>query len=204
MSEINVEVNTKKLEFALRFFPEHLKHEIKDGFDHIIRKYYKTFFATRLSGRPGIQAKPGGMKRQFGRNIVQGSGDLSDMKIEIFTPSKVAAIHEQGATLRNPRGGKLAIPLSARKEMFTSSGRLKKQYRKPRSIKNVIEIDVNGKKFLARKKSKKSSEIKPLFVLKNFIKIKPRLGFYQTWDSMTNANIQIIDKSIQKAIDKNT
>lgn len=203
VSELKVEINTKNLQFALKFFPQQLKVELADGFDHISRKFLSTFFKNRLRGRPGITARPGGLKTKFSRSLLVAK-ELDGMGIRILGDSNIAVMHEEGAVLRNPSGGKLAVPLSKRTEMFTSSGRLKKQYRKPRAIRNVIQIEVNGKQFLAKKKSKKSSEIKPLFVLKNNIKIKPRLGFYNEWDSMLNTNIEILNKSIQKAIDKST
>jgi len=110
-------------------------------------------------------------------------------------------MHEEGATVKNPGGGKLAVPLSARRELFTSDGRLKKQYRQPRLIKNVIPIQIRGKTFLARI-IKKARQILPLFVLKNSVRIKPRLMFYQTWDDLQNERIIILNKSVEKALSK--
>jgi hypothetical protein len=103
--------------------------------------------------------------------------------------------------LKNPGGGKLAVPLSARKELFTSDGRLKKQYKQPRLLKNVIPIQLKGKTFLAKVK-KKLRELIPIFVLKNSVRIRPRLLFYKTWDDMQNERIDILNKSIEKALNK--
>lgn len=48
----------------------------------------------------------------------------------------------------------------------------------------------------------RARSILPLFVLKNQIRIRPRLGFYKTWDDMQNVRIDILNKSIQKTLDK--
>ena len=200
MSELRLEINTKNLERAIRLFPKELKYELGDGMDHISRKFLKIFRQTRLQGPPGIRAHPHGIFTYFQRASLV-SQDIEGMGMVIFSDSKIARMHEEGATLKNPGGGKLAVPLSARKELFTSDGRLKRQYRRPRLLKNVIRIQLKGKTFLAKVK-KKLREILPLFILKNQVKIKPRLMFYKTWDDLQNERIEILNKSIEKALSK--
>ncbi|PIV38947.1 MAG: hypothetical protein COS29_05245 [Candidatus Omnitrophica bacterium CG02_land_8_20_14_3_00__42_8] len=200
MSELRLEINTKNLERAIRLFPKDLKYELGDGMDHISRKFLKIFRQTRLQGPPGIRAHPHGIFTHFQRASLV-SQDIEGMGMVIFSDSKIARMHEEGATLKNPGGGKLAVPLSARKELFTSDGRLKRQYRRPRLLKNVIRIQLKGKTFLAKVK-KKLREILPLFILKNQVRIKPRLMFYKTWDEIQNARIEILNKSIEKALSK--
>ena len=200
MSELTIEINTKNLERAIRLFPKDLKYEIADGMDHISRKFLKVFKQTRLQGPPGIKGRPHGIFTHFSRASLV-SQDIEGMGMVIFSDSKIARMHEEGATVKNPGGGKLAVPLSARRELFTSNGRLKKQYRQPRLIKNVIPIQIRGKTFLARI-IKKARQILPLFVLKNSVRIKPRLMFYQTWDDLQNERIIILNKSVEKALSK--
>ena len=200
MSELTVEINTQNLERAIRLFPKDLKYEIADGMDHISRKFLKVFKQTRLQGPPGIKGRPHGIFTHFSRASLV-SQDIEGMGMVIFSDSKIARMHEEGATVKNPGGGKLAVPLSARRELFTSNGRLKKQYRQPRLIKNVIPIQLRGKTFLARI-IKKARQILPLFVLKNSVRIKPRLMFYQTWDDLQNERIMILNKSVEKALSK--
>ena len=200
MSELTVEINTQNLERAIRLFPKDLKYEIADGMDHISRKFLKVFKQTRLQGPPGIKGRPHGIFTHFSRASLV-SQDIEGMGMVIFSDSKIARMHEEGATVKNPGGGKLAVPLSARRELFTSDGRLKKKYRQPRLIKNVIPIQIRGKTFLARV-MKKAREILPLFVLKNSVRIKPRLMFYQTWDDLQNERIVILNKSVEKALSK--
>lgn len=200
MSELTVEINTKNLDRALRLFPKDLKFEIADGMDHISRKFLKIFRQERLQGPPGIRGRPHGIFTHFSRASLV-SQDIEGMGMVIFSDSKIARMHEEGATVKNQSGGKLAVPLSARKELFTSDGRLKKQYRQPRLLKNVVPIQLRGKTFLARVK-KKLRQILPLFVLKNSVRIRPRLMFYKTWDDMQNERINILNKSVEKALSK--
>lgn len=200
MSELTVEINTKNLDRALRLFPKELKFEIADGMDHISRKFLKVFRQERLQGPPGIRGRPHGIFTHFSRASLV-SQDIEGMGMVIFSDSKIARMHEEGATVKNQGGGKLAVPLSARKELFTSDGRLKKQYRQPRLLKNVVPIQLRGKTFLAKVK-KKLRQIIPLFVLKNSVRIRPRLMFYKTWDNMQNERINILNKSIEKTLSK--
>lgn len=200
MSELTAEINTKNFETALRVFPKELKMELGDGMDHISRKFLKQFYQTRLQGAPGIKARPHGIFTHFRRASLV-SQTIEGMGLVIFSDSKISRLHEEGGIVKNPGGAKLAVPLSARTELFTSDGRLKKQYRKPRMLKNVIPVKLRGKTFLAKIKRKIRS-ILPLFVLKNQIRIRPRLGFYKTWDDMQNERINILNKSIQKTLEK--
>ncbi len=200
MSELTVEINTKNLETAMRVFPKELKFELADGMDHISRKFLKQFYQTRLQGAPGIKARPHGIFTHFRRASLV-SQTIEGMGMVIFSDSKISRLHEEGGIIKNAGGAKLAVPLSARTELFTSDGRLKKQYRQPRLLKNVIPIKLRGKTFLAKVKQKLRS-ILPLFVLKNQIRIRPRLGFYKTWDDMQNERINILNKSIQKTLEK--
>lgn len=200
MSELRLEINTKNLERAIRLFPKELKYEIADGMDHATRKFLKIFKQTRLQGPPGIKGRTHGIFTHFQRASLV-SQNIEGMGMVIFSDSKIARMHEEGATLKNPGGGKLAVPLSARKELFTSDGRLKKQYKQPRLLKNVIPIQLKGKTFLAKVK-KKLRELIPIFVLKNSVRIRPRLMFYKTWDDMQNERINILNKSIEKALNK--
>lgn len=200
MSELQVEINTKDLERAIRLFPKELKYEVADGMDHAARKFLKIFKQTRLQGPPGVRARPHGIFTHFQRASLV-SQDIEGMGMVIFSDSKIARMHEEGAIVKNPGGGKLAVPLSARKELFTSDGRLKRQYKQPRLLKNVISIQLKGKTFLAKVK-KRLRQLLPLFVLKNQVRIRPRLMFYKTWDEMQNERINILNKSIEKALSK--
>lgn len=202
MSETSVEINTANLERALRIFPKELKYQIGDGMDHISRKFLSLFRQTRLQGPPGVKGRPHGIFTQFSRASLV-SQDIEGMGMVIFSGSKIAKLQEEGGVV-NASAGALIVPLSMRPEMFVGGqypGRVKAQYKEPRSRKDIIELLLNGKRFLAKVK-KRSREILPLFIMKNKIKIRPRLGFYQTWDSMQDVRINILNKSIEDTLNK--
>ncbi len=198
---IDLEINTKNLDVAIRYAPKILKEELGDGMDHISRKFLKIFREARLQGPPGIKARSHGIFTYFKRASLVPTGGALDMGMVIFSTSKISRMHEEGAILRNPSGGKLAVPLSQkfRPEMYTVTGKLKAMYKSPRQIKNVVPIKLNGKIFLAKVK-KKIQALLPLYVLKNQVKIRPRLGFYQTWDSMQGERFKILNDSVKKAL----
>ena len=101
MSELTVEINTKNLDRALRLFTKELKYEIADGMDHISRKLLKIFRQTRLQGPPGIKCRPHGIFTHFSRASLV-SQDIEGMGMVIFSDSKIARMHEEGATVKNP------------------------------------------------------------------------------------------------------
>jgi len=197
---ISCEVDTRKLEIAMRNIPRELKIELGDAFDYIARKFLKTFHATRLHGPPGIRGTPHGIFKRIHRTDLVPYGGIENMGIQIASDSKIARLHEEGGVIKAEEGS-LAVPLSARTEMYTSEGRLKAAYKHPRQMKNIRLIKLRGKRWLAKFWSWKF-QIQPLFVLKNSIIIRPRLGFYKTWADMENMHIERLNRAVQRAIDK--
>jgi len=201
MVELNVEFDTRELEKAIRIAPRVLKFELADGMDHISRGFLKRFRDAQLQGPPGVRGASGhGLYGTFKR-VSLLSPSIEGMGMEVFSESKIAKLHETGGIVRNPTGGRLAVPLSARTEMFTSQGKLRAQYKKPGEVKNIRPMRFKGKTFLARV-TKKFTKILPLFVLKRQVRLEPRLGFYRTWDNLANYRIEILNKSIQNALRK--
>jgi hypothetical protein len=90
------------------------------------------------------------------------------------------------------------VPLSARDEMFTVRGKLKKKYKSPRLIKGLRRVKLRGKYFLAKGLRK----LLPMFVLKPVVRISERLEYYRTWDRLANYRITILNSSIDKALRK--
>ena len=201
--DISLELNTNKLLKAYHLVQERLAVELKDGLDHASRKFLKEFRARRLQGGAGVKSRGrAGLFGHFKRNAVYYRGKQSlESYVEIFTESKIAKLHETGGTVKDPSGGSLAVPLSKRTQMFTSSGALRKTYKDPKSLKNVFPKKINGKVFLVRAK-KKDNSITPLFVLKKSVRMKPRLGFYSTFTSLSGQLYGIVNKSFDRALDR--
>ena len=194
-----VEVDIRKLDRALKFAPKILKYELADGMDRISKGFLKRFRQQRLQGYPGVRGASGrGLFGTFRRAFLV-SPSIEGMGMMIYTYSKIAKLHEQGGIVKDPKGGRLAVPLSARKQMFTSKGKLRGRYKNPKELKNVKALRLKGKTFLA-KITKRTNAVLPLYILKKQVTIKPRLGFYNTWDNLTDYRINILNKSILKAL----
>lgn len=199
---ISVEINTKNLDLAMRLFPRRLKINLGDAFDHISRHFLKDWRGKQLQGPPGLRSSSQGIFKQFKRvSLVPVGGDINNMGFEIFATSKIARQHERGETVTAQGGGKLAVPLSARAELFSGSGMLKRKYRKPGALKGLVRIRFGEKTFLTKIK-KRTREVLPLFVLKPSVKLQPRLGFLKTWDSQANWRLERLNKAIEKTLNE--
>ncbi len=193
---LSAEVDTRQFDRMVKFWPRKSKLALGDALDHISLKFLKEFKRQRLKGSPGIMGHPRGIFSTFNRSFLVSSS-VRGMGVMIFSNSKVAQLHETGGIVRNPSGGKLAVPLSARTQMFTARGKLRKKYRDPRNLKNVFPQKINSKIFLLKRK-RGSDDVEPLYVLKNQVRLKARLGFFKVWDSMENFRIRRINKAIDE------
>lgn len=201
MFRLTTEIDTRALEKAIKIAPRVLKFELGDGMDRISKGFLKRFRQQQLQGPPGVRGASGhGLFGTFKR-VFLVSPEIEGMGFEVSTQSKIAGLHETGGVVRAPGGGKLAVPLSARTEMFTPQGKLRSRYKRPGQLKNVEPMRFNGKTFLV-KVSSRVQKLLPLYVLKRQVRLKPRLGFYRTWDSLVNYRIDILNKSIEKALRK--
>ena len=196
---LDLEVDTRKLEKAIRAVPNALRHELGKEFDHIQRSFLGTFRKERLQGPPGIRGD--GRKGLFGTFVrtMLVSPTIEGMGLEIFTTSEVAKKHEVGGKVTASGGSRLAVPLSMRTKMFSARGKLKKKYKDPGKLKNTFEIVSKGKTFLAQNIG---GEVKPLYVLKRSVTLKPRLEFYRVWDSMQNKVFTYLNRGVDKALKK--
>jgi hypothetical protein len=198
--EMDLRLNTAGFERALHLAPKNLKYEIGDALDHISRKFLKRFKAERLQGPPGVRGSNRGIFTHFKR-VFNVAPEIDDMGVVIFSDSKIARLQEEGGIVRAPGGGKIAVPLSFQTDMFTAQGKLKARFKQIRNLKNIVAIKLSGKVFLAQAK-KKSRDRKFRYVLKDEVEIKPRLGFYNLWESMGNESYAILNRSIDKALRK--
>jgi hypothetical protein len=197
---IHVEINQERLLRGIKLVPGFMREELADAFDHVAKKFLSTWRKKRLMGPPGVRgAGRTGLFGQFRYAHLIGGG-FSGMGVEIFSDSSVGKRHEKGGIVK-AQSGDLAVPLSARKEMFSPSGKLRKRYKKPEQLNNLVPISFlsNRKTFLCRV-NKRTKEITPLYILKKQVRLKPRLQFHETWKSMQAVNMQIINKAIDKAL----
>lgn len=195
------EIDMRALDKAIKIAPRVLKFELGDGMDRISKGFLKRFKQQRLQGPPGVRGASGyGLFGTFKR-VSLVSPAIEGMGMQIYSDSKIAKLHETGGIVTDRSGGRMAVPLSARSQMFTPKGKLRGKYKKPRQLKNVEPMKFKGQTFLVRVK-KRAEKILPLYVLKRSVRLKPRLGFYRVWDSLANYRIEILNKKIENALRK--
>ena len=201
MAKVWTEIDKYALDRAIKIAPRVLKFELGDGFDRISKGFLKRFRKQQLQGPPGVRGASGyGLFGTFKRTFLVSSS-IEGMGVHIFSESKIAKLHETGGIVKDPSGGRLAVPLSARTQMFTARGKIKRRFRRPKTLKNVQPMRFRGKTFLA-KVTKRAKKILPLFVLKRQVRLKPRLGFYRTWDGLVSYRIDILNKKVDNALRK--
>jgi len=201
MVRLTTEIDKRALDRAIKIAPRVLKFELGDGLDRISKGFLKRFRKQQLQGPPGVRGASGyGLFGTFKR-VFLISPTIEGMGMQVFSDSKIAKLHETGGIVKDPGGGRLAVPLSARTQMFTARGKLKTRFRRPKTLKNVHPMRFRGKTFLA-KVTKRAKKILPLYVLKRQVRLKPRLGFYRTWDGLVNYRIEILNKKIENALRK--
>jgi|GEM_PF-3017567 len=196
--DMRLELNTKNLLRAYHLVPRQLEVELKDALDHAGRKFLKEFRTRRLRGLPGIQSRGRtGIFSQFQRHPISGKG--LDIQQKISTTSPVADIWERGGD----RSGKnrIAVPLSFA-PIFTGgkTRRVRKRYRDVLSLvrrKKIFRREINGQMYLCD-----SETGKPFFVLKNKVKVQPRLEFGKTFNTLAPEFSKIYNRSIDRALRK--
>jgi len=192
--KLKIEINSKKLNKALRIAPAEITKQMADAFDHIGKKFMKAFWAST-----GVKATPRvGIINRF-RYYVNSKKNLNKMNFRINTYSNVAEIHEKGGTIR-AKSGSMALPMGA---ALTKTGHLLKKFRGKdlKDIKGLFPLRIGRTVFLVKKK-RGSQGLEPFFILRNQIYIKPRLKFMDTWDSLETFRANQMNEAIEKALAK--
>lgn len=187
------------LDKAIERVPHRVRRELGDGMDRIGKGFLKRWRKARLHGPPGVRGKSGhGLFGTFKRASIFGK-NIDDMGVHIWSDSKVALVHEEGGDVRAEGGGRLTIPLSAREHMFTTAGKLRKRFKRPGKLRGVVPMRWRGKSFLV-KVNRRRRDILPLYVLKEKVRLKPRLEFIKTWNGLSNYRTKIINDKIKIAL----
>ena len=196
--DIKLELNTKELLKAYHLVPKQLEVELKDALDHAGKKFLKEFRVRRLRGLPGIQSRGrDGIFSRFVKHPLRGRG--LDLELPIDTESPVAGIHERGGD-RSGRG-RIAVPLSFA-PIFTGgkNRRVRKRYRDVLSLvrkKKLFRRGIKGQSYLCD-----SETGRPFFVLKNKVKVQPRLEFGKTFNTLAPEFSKIYNRGFDKALRK--
>ena len=222
--DIGLKFDTRRLQKLYRGIGEgadkYLKPQMADGLDHASRKFFKEFHARRLQGPPGVKAHPYGLFDYFWRSPL-GAGMKRDFRardrgstvkafltagtkymnfgVEMFSSSKIAKHHELGIPI-TAKGGKLAVPMPPRirPEMYDSRGRLKARFKNPKRIGELDPVKTKGQTYLVKKYRRKPAKF--MYVLKNRIPIKARLGYEALFDALGPDFTKILDDSFRKGL----
>lgn len=195
-------VNTKKLQRAIDRVPGKVTKNIRKAFLQHGEVFRSAMVRKRFTGgRNRLKTRTGKLQRSV-RSNVRGR-KLDDLRLLVSVgggvASKYAGIQEFGGTVHgNPW---LTIPLS---DNLTAAG-------VPR-FKSAAALRGSGKTFLAKMPSGKlligqrfgrgGKSVRWLWVLKRFVVLKPRLGFFKMWSSraMRADRNARINKAVRKAL----
>lgn len=209
MIEIRALFIDRGIRKTIKSFPASAFSALRAGFRDVSADFVRAFSDERLrkSGSPRDGDGEGGIRQALFRrtgSLARGltfkvtGGSAADLESRIgwtdAFSAKRAIVHEDGATIR-PRNSKfLTIPL---KEAMTPAG----VSRQPnaRSWPNTFFMTSKaGNLLIAQKRGK---GFVPLYVLKESVKIPPRLGFVDTWNSTKTRTrrLKILRKALRKA-----
>lgn len=208
-----VRIDARRLDQALSQAPETLKYYFMDALDHIRKGFFKALYAnTGLKDKRFVATKRVGIGRQIRVYRNPRKGDILDIEMGIFTRSKITAILETGGTI-HAKSGLMAVPIG---RALSSTGRLSQELSEFRNYRRTFTpaaanaltlsgkgsgffmLSKGGRMFLMRKEGEK---VEPYFVLKNQVRIQPRLRLVDTWDRMEGYRMEILNESVAKALD---
>src|SRR5262245_34306084 len=117
MAQVELKVDTKKLEKALAAAPGELDHAMVAVANQVGKRYLGYHAARRLRGPPGVRgtrARGGGFllrgpKAPF-RYVIQGN-QLANIVLEVAAKSPIAVVHELGKEIVARSGGSMVVPL---------------------------------------------------------------------------------------------
>ena len=184
---IKAEINTNDLQQVLRSMPSVMKVVMEDALLYAGNKFMKKWHADRFRGGEGVReySKSRGLFSNFKKEVISESGNMG---LKIFTKNPVASKLETGYTATGSPGNRIPVPLSQEVSLFTSAGALKRNFRKPQGFQKLIPIKFKEQFYYTKVKRQRGKMEKdlvdPLFVLKNKVVVKPRLGFYSTFENM--------------------
>ena len=160
-------------------------------------------FTARQSGpfranttRRKLVNRTGALRRSFRSKVTDGAtGSGADTALRVTIGNARTAHYvftqEKGGTIRPKTSKYLAIPMPAN---LTNAGR--PRFERPRQVEGLFVLRRGNKLFLVRPKGE---GLEFLWVLKKQVKVPPRLGFVDRWNSKKVADSRI--RSVNAAID---
>lgn len=164
-----VTIDPRELKWLIEHFPDRLYVDGKAGLAKIGTGLLgETHRSIEGRGSPRkLGSRSGRLYRSFKMRLAGKS--LKSLRVEVYSRSKYAAIHEFGGTIKARSGGYLKIPLGA---ALNDRGLVKRT----RGMWENTELKPAGPmRFLVVPKGGGT----PLALLVKAVKLPPRLGFYR-------------------------
>lgn len=145
---------------------------------------------TRLSGPPGVYRRTGDLARSLNSRVESSGRSLNRLRLRVFFSGKPAVYArklEKGGVIKSNRpGGMLTIPLPdnltpAGRSRFPSARKLIARY--PKRV--FFHTSKRGNRVIAYRPTtgRGKGKVLWLWILKDSVKLRPRLGFVKTFNS---------------------
>ena len=221
-ASISIEVQAERLRDALQTAPKRLRAELATtllkvgvAHEHALKRRFRAY--TGDSG-DGIQKRSGGLMQAY--HLTRPHPDSLEVVPHIrkgMRGSHYARMQEFGGTVRPKRAKYLTVPLPA---ALTKAGVLSGRYKiRPdgrggfttdagdtflfKSRRGALLIGIKDRKTgraSAQGRGKKR-ELKPFYVLKKSVTLRPRLGFFGTWELLERRTLPaLLQRSADRAI----
>lgn len=184
MLEIKVdEKNLEAISQTLAEMPKQIKRATSDALSYVRNKFFKAFKANT-----GVNMRNLGPKTMwwgFKKRVSYSNAEKEFARLRIYSKSEVAAMHEFGGTVRSDSGKMLMVPLPSAKaeinQYFNRKETGGEWVPSPGVKKNLIVLKGGGN---TRTLAVIRDGVIPLFALKGEVRIRQRLKFYDTWESV--------------------
>lgn len=209
MADFEVKFDSAKFLKALQVVPKMLARSCAFGLDQIGDAYIaemQDVFTAQPKGKFGanttankLMNRTGALRRSL-RQRVFNRGSLATMALRVTVGDSLtghyAKLQEYGGTIKPKRARKLAIPLPANK---TAAGRTRFA---PRDVPGGFILPLPSNTFIASKDER--GDLKLMYVLKDQVKVKARLGFRKRFKTKKNRQLRasIMLGRVVKALEK--
>lgn len=207
---VPLELNARALRGAIRIAPEAMRQSMTFRFREIGRFYEDQAvrrFSAKLSGPfrqnthgSRLANRTGALRRSLQHSVEpRGASDIR-LAVSIGNARTADYVHaqEEGAVITSKKpDGKLTIPMPAN---LTATG--VPRYASARQVQGLFKVtSKKGNEFLVRKKGD-DGELEFLWMLKDRVRIPPRLGFVRGWTlpKVTAYRADQINRGVRQAL----
>lgn len=193
MPDLEIKVDSKQLERAMKQAPFRLFNRLQDRVTKHHRRFLGKFRRERFRGDDAVQSRSKRLGQSF--RVEHGGKDLDSLYARTFSSGvPYALIHELGGEITPTKKKWLTIPLDAAK---TASG-----------IMRASAMHWPDTFFMTSKKGnllimqdRGDADPLPLFLLVRSVRLKPRLGFLDTWRKTEGDLFKEIDLAAKEALE---